>query len=363
MNKIILKYLLIGYFKTFIKTTMLFYCFGIILNLFEEIEFFKNLDVPIFTPLYLTSLYIPGLLLQLLPFIIFIASMKFILDIRNNKDLLTMKIFGFSNFKIFLLLASTSFFLGWISLFFINPVTSVMSKYYEQTKASYSKDIDHLVTFNRNGLWIKESTDFGERIISASSGGENKLKDVTIYKFDKNYNLKEKIFSKSADIEKNDWFLQEVNVLKINDIGISEEISKNNFSINSIYTYEKINSLFKNFDTLSFIDLLFNYNNLVKKGYNNLFLKHSFHSMLSMPFFLFIMTALAAILILNTLKKSNNVKFILIGIVACVIIYYLKDLSIALGKTNRISLILATWMPIIIIGIFSSIGILQINEK
>ena len=93
-------------------------------------------------------------------------------------------------------------FLGLDLTFFINPVTSVMSKYYEQTKASYSKDIDHLVTFNKNGLWIKESTDFGERIISASSGGENKLKDVTIYKFDKNYNLKEKIFSKSADIKK-----------------------------------------------------------------------------------------------------------------------------------------------------------------
>ena len=261
--------------------------------------------------------------MQLLPFIIFIASMKFILDIRNNKDLLTMKIFGFSNFKIFFTCFDI-FFLGLDLTFFINPVTSAMSKYYEQTKASYSKDIDHLVTFNKNGLWIKESTDFGERIISASSEGENKLKDVTIYRFDKNYNLKEKIFSKSADIEKNDWFLKEVNVLKISNIGISEEISKNNFSINSIYTYEKINSLFKNFDTLSFIDLLFNYNNLVKKGYNNLFLKHSFHSMLSMPFFLFIMTALAAILILNTLKKSNNVKFIVIGIVACVIIYYLK---------------------------------------
>ena len=106
------------------------------------------------------------------------------------------------------------------------------------------------------------------------------MKDVTIYKFDKNYNLKKNFFE-IGRYRKNDWFLEEVNVLKINDIGISEEINKNNFSINSIYTYEKINSLFKNFDTLSFIDLLFNYNNLVKKGYNNLFLKHSFHSMLS----------------------------------------------------------------------------------
>ena len=85
--------------------------------------------------------------------------------------------------------------------------------------------------------------------------------------------------------------------------------------------------------------------------------------MLSMPFFLFSMTALASILIMNTLKKSNNVKFIIIGLIVCVVVYYLKDLSIALGKTNRIPLILATWMPIILVSIFSSIGILQINEK
>ena len=43
--------------------------------------------------------------------------------------------------------------------------------------------------------------------------------------------------------------------------------------------------------------------------------------------------------------------------------FYLKDLSLALGKTNRISLVFASWMPILIIGIFSSVGIIQINEK
>ena len=32
-----------------------------------------------------------------------------------------------------------------------------MSKYYEKTKSNYSRDIDHLVSFNKNGLWIKEN--------------------------------------------------------------------------------------------------------------------------------------------------------------------------------------------------------------
>ena len=57
---------------------LIFYSFGVILNLFEEIEFFKNLDVSIFTPLMLTSIFVPSLIIKLLPFIIFISSMWFI---------------------------------------------------------------------------------------------------------------------------------------------------------------------------------------------------------------------------------------------------------------------------------------------
>ena len=127
---------------------LVFYCFGLILNLFEEIEFFKNIEVSIFTPLMLTSIFIPSMVIKYSPFIIFLSSMWFMLKIRNNKDLLTLKVFGYSNFKIFLILAITSFVLGWIILIVANPITSSMSKFYEKTKSNYSRDIDHLVTFN-----------------------------------------------------------------------------------------------------------------------------------------------------------------------------------------------------------------------
>jgi len=46
-----------------------------------------------------------------------------------------------------------------------------------------------------------------------------------------------------------------------------------------------------------------------------------------------------------------------------VIIFYFKDLSIALGQTERISLIFSVWMPIIALSLFCSIGLIQINEK
>ena len=330
--------------------------------MFEEIEFFKNLNTSVLIPLKLTILYIPGMLVQLLPFIIFVSSLKFIMDIRNNRDLISMKVFGFSNFKIFVILATTSFLIGWFVLFFINPVTSVMSKYYEKTKSNFSRDIDHLVTFNKNGLWIKENLNDGQRIISAKRDDAKIIKDVTIFNFDKDFNLNNKIFSKTANIEKNEWVLNDVIILEILQ-NSSKELKIDQMSITSIYTYDKITSLFKNFDTLSFIDLIINYDELVDRGYNKIFLKQNLHSMLSMPFFLFIMTSLASILIMGTLKRSKNMKIVIFGLIICVLIYYLKDLSIALGQTNRIPLALASWVPIIVISMFSFVGILQINER
>ena len=85
--------------------------------------------------------------------------------------------------------------------------------------------------------------------------------------------------------------------------------------------------------------------------------------MLSLPFFLFLMTALASILTMNTLKKSDNIRFIIIGLIMSVGIFYLKDLSLALGQTDKIPIILSIWVPIIVLSFLIFIGVLQINEK
>ena len=166
MSNVLLNYILKGFLKNFLIIVAIFYCFGVILNLFEEIEFFKNIDVNFMVPLVLTIIFIPGMIIKLLPFIIFISSMWFMMKIRNNKDLLTLKVFGYSNLKIFFILALFSFILGWIILFAINPITASMSTFYEKTKSNYSRDIDHLVNFNKNGLWIKEELPEKKRIIS-----------------------------------------------------------------------------------------------------------------------------------------------------------------------------------------------------
>ena len=58
------------------------------------------------------------------------------------------------------------------------------------------------------------------------------------------------------------------------------------------------------------------------------------------------MTGLASVFTMNNLQKSDNVKLIVLGLITSVLTFYFKDLSLALGQTDRIPLILAVWAPV-----------------
>ena len=87
------------------------------------------------------------------------------------------------------------------------------------------------------------------------------------------------------------------------------------------------------------------------------------HFYLSLPFFLVLMVMLAGIFTLNSNDKRQNTYYLLLSIVVCVIIFYFKNFSTALGTTERIPLIISVWSPIIILTLFCSVGVMQINEK
>ena len=155
-----------------------------------------------------------------------------------------------------------------------------------------------------------------------------------------------KNFAKKVNISTNNWKLNDVILFETVD-GVFKRKKLNNYNIKSIYNYEKITSLFNNSDTMSFLDLILDYKKLMNNGYNKQFLNQSLHSMLSLPFFLFLMTALASIITMGTMKRAENFKLILLGLLVSVLVYYFKDLSIALGKTDRIPLILSIWAQLL----------------
>ncbi len=363
MNNKLNNYLISNFSKFLFNTLLVAFCLGLILNLFEEVEFFKNSEESLILPVVLTLSYIPNLIfINLMPFIVFIAAMLFFISIKHNNELLTLKVFGYSNFKIISLISILSFAWGLLILILVNPITSNMVKYYEKTKSNYSKDTDHLVTINRNGVWIKENKKDNLYIINADRLENNFLIDVSINVISNKNILKERIESKKADISLNTWKIENPKIFNFDEDGNMNFDKTENMEYQSFYNVEKLNSLFKNLDTISFLELLTENKNLIVRGYEKTTISEKINSFLALPFFLSLMTVLAAIFTINN-RNSNNINYLMIAVLTCAVIYYMKDLSVALGKSDRISPEISVWIPIIIIGLINSIGLLQINEK
>jgi lipopolysaccharide export system permease protein len=360
MNSIINKYLIVKFFKTIFNTILIFFSLGIILNLFEEIEFFKNLNLPFSLPFILSLSFVPTLILELLPFIVFLSSIFYFLHLRSSKDLLSIKVFGYSNAKIIFILSLFSFAFGLFILLAINPLTSTLIKYYEVEKALYSKDVDHLISINKNGVWIKEITENDYKIINAKNLNKATLEKVSVYIFSNNHKLKKRIESESALIINNPWQMKKAYIY---DFEEGNNLFFESFEFKSDRVYEKITSLYKNLNTISFLNLVFNYSQLNEKGYSKKLLNEKINRLISIPVFLFLMVVLAGIFTIGSLKNKQNFYYMIISILTCIAIYYFKDLSIALAQTGKISLILSIWMPILLISLFCMIGVIQINEK
>ena len=360
-NTIINTYLISEFLKTFINIVLIFCCLGLIMNLFEEINFFKNYEVGILMPISLSLMVIPSILINLLPFILFLSSMVVFIKLKDNRDIIALKTFGFSNINFLILFSLASIFISIVILFVFNPLTSATVKYYEDIKGRYDLDKSHLASINSNGIWIREKDGNNINIIKSERLEGIQLINVSIYKFNENYILSSRIDASEARISENPWILQNGRKIDFQKENKIEDFLT--FKFESTFNVEKLNSIYSNLDTVSFFNLITNMESLVIKGYNPTLLIEKKHFYLSLPFFLVLMVCLASMFTLNTNDRRQNTYYILLSIIVCVIIFYFKNFSTALGTTEKIPIILSVWSPVIILSLFCSVGVMQINDK
>ena len=362
MNNTIINTYLIGEFlKTFINVVLIFCCLGLIMNLFEEINFFKNYEVGILMPISLSLMVIPSILINLLPFILFLSSMVVFIKLKDNRDIISLKTFGFSNINFLILFSLASIFISIVILFVFNPLTSATVKYYEDIKGRYDLDKSHLASINSNGIWIREKDGNNINIIKSERLEGDQLINISIYKFNENYILSSRIDASEARISENPWILQNGRKIDFKKENKTQEFLT--FKFESTFNVDKLNSIYSNLDTVSFFNLITNMENLVSKGYNPTLLTEKKHFYLSLPFFLVLMVCLASMFTLNTNDRRQNTYYILLSIIVCVVIFYFKNFSTALGTTEKIPIILSVWSPVIILSLFCSVGVMQINDK
>ena len=358
---IINKYITKEFLKVVINMILAFFCLGFIINLFEEINFFKDYEVGIKIPVYLSLLFVPSLLYNMFPFVILLSGIWFFLRIKKNDEIIAMKVSGMSNFSIILVPSILSLLLGIFFVTSINPVTSAMVKKYEFIKGAYEVDQGYLAAITVNGIWIKEKNSEKNNIIRSSNLKDNHLINLTIYEFDYNNDFVRRIEAESADISSLKWKLKNVEIID-NEGNVLSNNLENIFYI-SMYDIKKIKSLYSNLDTISFWNLDEEIQLLEDRGYSTAEMRAKLQRSLSFPLFLLSMVLLSGVFTLGLYFKENNWTYIFVAVITSVLIFYFNDFSTALGKTGKLPIELSVWMPILIIFIFSSVGLIHANQK
>ena len=85
--------------------------------------------------------------------------------------------------------------------------------------------------------------------------------------------------------------------------------------------------------------------------------------LLTLPLFLVLMCLFSSILMLRIKHLSNTTMQITMGLFFSVIIYYLNNFFNVLGSTEKISIVLAVFAPLIILSFVNFLMLNKINEK
>ena len=355
------KYLGKEFIKIVINVSIIFFALGFLMNLFEEINFLKDFEIGIELPIMLSLLFIPSLVYNMFPFIILLSGIWFFLKIKKSDELIAINVSGMSKLSVILIPCVLSIILGIFFVTSVNPITSLLLKKYETIKGGYEKDKEYLAAITKNGMWMKEKNLLRNNIIRAARLENNHLMDVTIYEFDKNNNFTRRIDADSADISLIKWNLKNVSIIRGDGIVSPENI--NNISYISMYDIEKIKGLYSNLDTISFWKLDSEIKLLEERGYSTKDIEVKLHKSFAFPFFLLSMVLLSSVFTLGTRFSESNWGYVFATIGSSIVIFFFNDFSAALGKTEKLPLELSVWMPIIIVFIFSFIGIIHANQK
>jgi len=356
--KTYIKFLISLFNNSFLKVFSIFFIIIFILNILEQVEFFKDANLNFFYLVFLSFLNTPSIIFEILPFIFLITTQLFFIYLIDKNELEIFKYNGLDNIKVIKILSIYSFILAIVFITFFYNFSSILKNSFLLIKNSYTNDDKYLAVITENGLWIKDQINNNINIINANKVDNEFLLDVTITQFNKNFEILKIIKSQKVNISSNNWVLIKAKISENNKISF-----ENQLILLSNFDLKRINSLFSNLHSLTIIDLIKLRKSYKSLNYSVIDLDSHLYKIISYPIYLLLITIFSAIIMLNIGYKKNTFFTFTFGVFLSVIIYYISYFINILGTSGKIPLFLSIFLPLIVLSIINFTSIIKLNEK
>ena len=356
--KIYIKFIVSLFFKSFVYVLVVMTSLVFILNLLAEIDFFRDLNIGASYTLFLSFLNSPDMIFEMFPFIFLLTTQLFFIKLLKNNEIDVLKYSGLKNSKILFILSIVSFISGVLIIIFFYNFSSNLKNIYLELKSKYTVDGKYLAVVTKNGLWIRDKINNKILVINSSKIENNYLIGNFITEFDSEYNVLRNIKSDKINITNKEWLIYDGKIFNKNNYELKSEIK-----LLTNFDYKRIQTLYSNLSSLNILELYELKKNYEKLNYSTTEVNLQLLRLITVPIYLFLMTIFASLIMFKIRRLENTTLNISLGLFFSVIIYYINNFFFVLGSTERISVTISIFLPLLLLTMTNGLMINKINEK
>ncbi|NVN86581.1 MAG: LPS export ABC transporter permease LptG [Rhodopseudomonas sp.] len=298
---------------------------------------------------------VPQLLERMMPFCILIGGMSCYLALSRRLELVIARAAGMSAWQFISPALWSALALGVFASTVFNPMSAYMQERAKQMEAElFGNGAGGLQ--DANGFWINQVTNEGQAIINAARSQRQGtlLSGLTVFRFEPDFQFKERIEAREATLEPGFWLFKNVRRYTLGALPVDEET----FRLATTLTEAQIRNNFTTPESVSFWQLPNYIRSSESSGFATSGYRLQYHKLLAKPFLLAAMVMLAASVSLRFFRFGGVQKMVLSGVAAGFLLYILSKVTEDLSKAELMHPLAAAWLPVSVGGLAGFLALL-----
>ena len=304
-----------------------------------------------------TSLFrVPQLLEKMMPFCILIGAMTCYLALSRRLELVVARAAGVSAWQFIAPALASSLLLGILATTAYNPMSDNLRELSKQMEAELFGSAPGGGIKDASGFWINQVNTDGQVIINATRSEQQgvRLTGLTLFRFDNDYQFKERIEAREATLEDGYWRFKSVRRYSLD----GPPVDQDSFSLATSLTPAQVRNSFSTPETVSFWQLPGYIRSSESSGFATAGYRLQYHKLIAQPFLLAAMVMLAASVSLRFFRFGGVQKMVLSGVGAGFLLYVLSKVTEDLSKAELMNPIAAAWLPVLVGGLTGFLALL-----
>ena len=305
-----------------------------------------------------TSLFrVPQLLEKMMPFCILIGAMTCYLALSRRLELVVARAAGVSAWQFMAPALASAIVLGILATTIYNPMSANLREISKRMEAElFGSAPGGGGVQDAAGFWINQVNSEGQTIINAARSEQQgvRLTGLTVFRFDNDYQFKERIEAQQATLEEGHWLFKSIRRYSLE----GPPVDQDSFTLPTSLTPAQVRNSFSTPETVSFWQLPTYIRSSESSGFATAGYRLQYHKLLAQPFLLAAMVMLAAAVSLRFFRFGGVQKMVLSGVGAGFLLYVLQKVTEDLSKAELMHPIASAWLPVCVGGLTGFLALL-----